>query len=380
MKKLDKNLLSKNIERIALYDIEENNIFGSAYAVYQDGEELYRGYFGTKAPEKCSAVCGDTVFRLASMTKPITAVAALILAERGLISLDDPIVKYVPEFEGVHIKNADGNGKLTDMGCAEKSICVYHLLSHTSGIGCGGAVQEAMPEEGKLSVKNMVEYFAKAGIDFEPGTRQGYSAVAAFDVMVAIIERVTGEDYQEFLKRELFEPLKMCDTTFEPAADAWERMMTMHNRENGKSIVGKTYDGCVFDDFPTAHRLGGAGLVSTLDDYTKFANMLLNGGKTEAARILEEKTVALMHIPYADKSIMPGDEIWGLGVRIIAKDSYPSLPVGAFGWSGAYGTHFWIDPENKITAVFMKNSRFDGGAGNKSACRFEEAVYNSFQD
>ena len=106
--------------------------------------------------------------------------------------------------------------------------------------------------------------------------------------------------------------------------------------------------------------------------------MLLNCGKTPTKQILNEETFKLLHIPYVSEEIMPFEEKWGLGVRVIVKDTYKNLPVGTFGWSGAYGTHFWIDPVNKVVAVFMKNSLFDGGAGNESARNFEKAVKDSF--
>ena len=119
-------------------------------------------------------------------------------------------------------------------------------------------------------------------------------------------------------------------------------------------------------------------MVSTLDDYSKFAKMLLNNGKTPKKQILSEKAFRALHTPFVSEEIMPSNERWGLGVRVIVKEDYKTLPVGAFGWSGAYGSHFWIDPINKVAAVFMKNSLFDGGAGNESARNFEKAVNDSF--
>ena len=137
-------------------------------------------------------------------------------------------------------------------------------------------------------------------------------------------------------------------------------------------------EGCVFENYPCTHYLGGAGLVSSLSDYGSFAKMLLNQGETENGRILKSSTFNQLCTPQVSKEIMPWQERWGLGVRVITEDSYPHLPKGTFGWSGAYGSHFWIDPINKIAAVFMKNSKYDGGAGNQSARNFEEAVYSSF--
>ena len=132
------------------------------------------------------------------------------------------------------------------------------------------------------------------------------------------------------------------------------------------------------ENIPCTHYLGGAGLVSTLHDYSNFAKMLLCKGKTDEGQFLREETFDLLCTPQVSGEIMPGNERWGLGVRVITNDAYPYLPKGSFGWSGAYGSHFWIDPVTRVAAVFMKNSKFDGGAANESARNFEKAVYSSF--
>ena len=138
--------------------------------------------------------------------------------------------------------------------------------------------------------------------------------------------------------------------------------------------------GCVFEDFPATHYLGGAGLVSTLHDYCNFAQMLLQKGQAKHGRILQEASIQMLSSPQLPGNIMPGDTRWGLGVRVIADDTHPWLPKGCFGWSGAYGSHFWIDPTNNLFAVYMKNSKFDGGAANDSATRFEQAVYRALNN
>ena len=377
MKTLDKSLLKQNIEKIAEYDFENNKVFGSAYVVHQNGETVYKNCFGVTDSEKNIPVTENTLFRLASMTKPITAIAALILVERGLISLDDDIEKYLPQFKGVHITRTEENGTHTDLGEAQNKIKIYHLLSHTSGIGCG-PLENGLTDNDRKTIENFINYFAKVGLEFEPGTQQAYSGTAAFDVMTAIIEQVTGMDYLSFLKLEIFSPCGMVDTTFIPTEEQQNRLMKMHAKEKGNNVVDEICDGCIFQNFPWTHFLGGAGLVSTISDYAKFAKMLLNRGKTENKQIISDETFKLMNTPYVTAEIMPGNERWGLGVRVITDEKYPFLPVGSFGWSGAYGSHFWIDPENKTFAVFLKNSRFDGGAANESACNFEKAVNESF--
>ncbi|MBO7149068.1 MAG: beta-lactamase family protein [Clostridia bacterium] len=368
MKLLDKNSLAENIEQIARYDLDNHNLFGSSYFVYQNGEIMYKKHFGyvDEAANECPD--DNTVYRLASMTKPITAVAIMILVDRGIISLDDTVSKYLPGFKDVHIISNDG----IDLGRVKSEVTIKHCLTHTSGLNRENSVTFTGSE--KKSNDEIIRRFIEAGLAFEPFTQQAYSGYAAFQVLGAVVKSVTGQGYGEFLKKEIFDPCDMCDTTFSPTKEHLARIMTMHSKVNDISVVSETCPGCVFERIPYEQELAGAGLVSTLKDYSNFAKMLLNKGEINGRRILSEQAIREMSTPQVPKEIMPGNERWGLGVRVVVEEAYPSLSVGSFGWSGAYGSHFWIDPENNICAVFMKNSRVDGGSGNASARRFEKAV------
>ncbi len=376
MSKLDITLLKNNIEKAALYDFENNKVFGSAYCVIQGHDVIYKKCFGTVSADNTQPVTESTIFRMASMTKPVTAAAILILIERGLISLDDKVSEILPEFKNIHITQITQDG-LTDLGKAQNEITVCNLLTHTSGIGTEPLKEQKMTDEDRKTIDSAVKFYSKIGLDFEPGTKQQYSPFGAFDVLAKIIEKVSGTDYQDFLMQEIFEPCGMVNTTFTPTQEQWKTMIAMHNRVDGKNCDDKTNEDYVFSDFPKTHYLGGAGLVSTLDDYSRFAKMLLNKGKAPTKQIISEDTLRLMHTPFVSEDIMPSSERWGLGVRVIVREDYENLPLGAFGWSGAYGTHFWIDPANNIAAVYMKNSLYDGGAGNESARNFEKAVSDS---
>lgn len=377
MNKLNKEVLKTNIEKAAFYDFENNKIFGSAYCVIQGQDVIYKKCFGTMSVDNREAVTENTMFRMASMTKPVTAVAILILIERGLLSLTDKVSEILPEFKDIHITQITKSGGLLDLGKAKNEITVCHLLTHTSGIGSEPLKERKMTEEDIKTIDNTVSFYSQIGLDFEPGTKQQYSGIGAFDVLAKIIEKVSGTDYLNFLTEEIFEPCNMSDTTFMPHREQLCRIIAMHNNVDGKSTVTKMKGDCVFEYYPCTHYLGGAGLLSTLDDYSEFAKMLLNKGKANGKQILREETFDLLHTPFVSEEIMPSSERWGLGVRVIVGDDYKYLPVGAFGWSGAYGTHFWIDPTNDIAAVYMKNSLFDGGAGNESARNFEKAVSDS---
>ncbi len=373
MRKLNFDKLFDNIENAVRYDFSENKIFGSAYFVHQDGRPSYLRCFGFTSPDNAIKVTKNTLFRLASMTKPVTAVAALILVDRGLLSLSDPIYKYIDAFRDIHITSLIC-GILHDNGKPQKPPTVRDLMTHTSGIGSDIDKMSLLTDSDKRSVDSYVDFYLRTGLDFEPSSRQQYSPLAAFDVLVKIIEIVSGKDFQSFLREEIFSPLDMTDTAFTLTREQWGRMIKMHNKVNGESIVDKRSEGCVFEDYSCDHYTGGAGLASTLSDYAKFSMMLLNDGTVNGKTLISKDVFRLLYTPQVEKSIMPGNTRWGLGVRVITDKSYPYLPVGSYGWSGAYGSHFFIDRKNRLSCVYMKNSRFDGGAGNESAVMFEKCV------
>ena len=377
MKKLDIVRLKELIDRRVSDDVASGRVGGSILLVTQNGETAYENSFGVANPETGAPVTDQTVFRLASMTKPITAVAALIVMERGLLHLDDPISKYLPQYADMQIATLDENGLPQITGSAKTPITVKHLLCHASGIGSsdlGTYLAKSMNAHDRATLASAVDYYANKPLTFEPYSKQSYSATAAFDVLARIIELVTGEEYGAFLKKEIFEPCEMKDTTFTPTAEQWSRIIFLHDYREGKAVVGRTHDGCVFGNVPTTHALAGAGLISTLHDYRNFAEMLLNGGDFHGKRIVSNSMIDLMATPQIDDPMKGGRSLWGLGVRVITKEN-DLLPIGTFGWSGAYGTHFWIDRQNKITAIYLKNSNFDGGSGAKTSYHFEEDVH-----
>ncbi len=375
MKKLNLDLLEKNVNSVAEYDFANNKVFGSAYCVYQNGKMVFSKCYGK------DGLCGNevtdnTLFRLASMTKPITAIAVLILVERGLLSLDDCASKYFPKIKDIHITDSNRNS----LGAPKKLPTIRNLLSHCAGIGSNYDKFTNMTDADRATLDASVEYMINIGLDYEPTTKQQYSGTGAFDLLAKIVEMLSGTDYLSFITKEILEPCGMYDTTFIPTDEQYKRLIKMHIKTDGENDEFKMMDGCIFEAFPCTHFLGGAGLVSSLSDYSKFAKMLLNRGKTDTKRIVSEESISLMSTPWVPKEIQNGNERWGLGVRVITEEKYLYLPIGTFGWSGAYGSHFWIDPKNDIFAVFMKNSKFDGGAANESARNFEKAVYTSFEE
>lgn len=361
--------------------IEDGTLTGAHAVVVQNGEQIINKTFGLY--EVGGKELDDkAVYRIASMTKPITAIALLIEHDRGHLNIYDKLAKYMPEFGDMYVcvKDKNGNPVTDENGLMKKGekakneIKLYQLVSHVSGVG---EVNVNAVGRDTCTCKTAATWLAEQPLVFDPGTEQMYST-GAFDVAARVIEITSGMEFSEYIKVNIFDKLGMTDTTFEPNENQWSRMVGVHNFVDGKAFNDKTVPGCVFGSLPVTYHAAGAGLASTADDYMKFAQMLLNGGKAEDGTvILSEETLKLMSTPVPDDK-RADNTLWGLGVRVIVKPGN-TLPVGCFGWSGAYGSHFWIDPVNKVAAVYMKNSSFDGGAGNMSANEFEKDIMKSFK-
>lgn len=413
MRRLDADKLRQRIEDRVAADLAAERVSGVVILVRQEGELLYQGIFGRKRPGRKQPdqkrpgqnlperntpdgkhsgdeqpgweepLAPDALFRMASMTKPITAAAVLLQAARGLLSLDNPVERYLPAYRNLAVGRLDEKGVPVFLRKAGTKLTLRHLLTHTGGVGCGAlgeAQYRLMDKKARQTLAGVVDYHAKSYLAFEPFTAEAYSPVVGFDILARIVELTSGTAYDAFLRKELFEPLGMTDTTFSPTPAEWKRMIVMHDRVDGKSVEGKMVPHAVFADFPTTYFCGGAGLASTAADYSAFAEMLLNEGRVGRARLLPAALVREMARPQLPASLMGPSEVWGLGVRVIAHESYRRLPVGAFGWSGAYGTHFWVDPVNRITAVYLKNSLYDGGSGARTAALFEQDVTGALSD
>ena len=372
---LDAKRVKENIERRVSDDILSGRVGGAAVLVKQSGRVIYKNCFGNASSEK--ALSEDAIFRLASMTKPITAVAVMKQIERGLVSLDDTLDKFLPEYAEMELARVV-DGELEIIGNAKNKVKILHLLTHTSGIGCGAVgdiVGRDIVRKYGYGLKDVAKEYASKPLSFEPYSAQAYSPWVAFDLLARVVEITSGMAYDEFLQKEIFEPLGMCDTTFAPSDEQWGRMVLMHKFDGASGSFAPLDKGYVFGGFPLTYFCAGAGLASTISDYEKFADMLLKEGESrDGFRILSAESVRRMRTVSIPQEIMRYREMWGLSMRVITDPAY-TLPTGSFGWSGAYGTHFWIDHENEIVGIYMKNSSFDGGSGALTAANFEKDVY-----
>ena len=370
MKLLNSSLLEKNITARQNSLLESGKLGGSEILIKQNGQTVFHKSFVNKI---------NSMYRLASMTKPVATVAVLIEVERGNLSLDDKVSKYLSGFANMYVGKVDENGKAVPKEPVKKEITVEQLLNHTNGLfsdadGPGAHQRDLFKRADMQNLASYVYKIERSLLSFQPGEYAYYSGGAAHSVAARLVEIVSGVPFNEYVYENIVKPLGTQDITFVPTDEQWERMVKVHNYDGEKASytdIGKV----MFDGMPLTFYSGAAALGGTAEAYSAFAEMLLNDG----GNILKPESVALMRKAYVPISWNPEDsQWWGLGVRVINDDKYV-LPKGSFGWSGAYGTHFWVDVENKITAVYMKNSYYDGGAGAQTANWFEEDVMNSFQ-
>ncbi|HEY1206057.1 MAG: serine hydrolase domain-containing protein [Bryobacteraceae bacterium] len=343
--------------------IDAGEISGAVTLVARRGRIVHFEAHGLMGIESKRPMTKDAIFRLASMTKPVTSVAVLMLVEEGKIRLSDPVAKFLPEFKGskVSIVKENGGAGLPDYYVipAERDITVQDLLTHTSGLVSwkmlGTKLAPARTPEDTLAT--YVPRLAAVPLDFQPGTRWEYSGAAGPDVLARIVEIVSGLPYDRFLRTRIFEPLGMNDTFFYPPDDRRPRLPTLYQRTEKGLVKSPNQDGF---SSPTYFSAGG-GLMSTAEDYAQFAQMLLNGGTLNGKRLLGPRTVELMasnHVGdlFNGKLGRPAHGMgFGLLVAVIQDHVAAALAVsnGSFGWDGAFGTQTWIDPKEQMVEIVM---------------------------
>ncbi|MFA9555687.1 serine hydrolase domain-containing protein [Evansella sp. AB-rgal1] len=350
----------------------EKGPVGCSLGIHYNGEQVLEEYVGYADLETQREISVDSIFRIYSMTKIVTCTAAMMLYEKGLFLLNDPLEDYLPEFKDplVHRKSKDGEIHIT---AATRSIHVKDLFTMTSGITYNGnsdeterAVQQVMNSLGKsegestFDVRSVSKKLASIPLAFDPGTQWRYGL--SHDVLGALIEVVSGKKFSEFLQEEIFEPLQMRDTFFRLPRDKQSRLCSIYNRnEQGEITKNTEIDKGLH--LGSAFESGGAGLFSTLRDYSKFAHMLALGGELDGQRIIGRKTIELMsknHLNSKQLSYFRWPYLagygYGLGVRTMIEPTIggSNSSIGEFGWSGLAGTWVLIDPKEKLSAVYMQ--------------------------
>lgn len=365
--------------------VDKGQVAGVSALVAREGKVVYYSHHGKACLEKDMPLKRDTIFRIYSMTKPITSTAALMLVEEGRLALNDPVSKYIPAFADLKVHNPNGGPPLP----LERPMTIEHLLTHTAGLTYGlfgnSEVDKAYMKANLSSARNLQEQMAMIAalplLD-QPGTRWNYSV--ATDVLGHVVEVASGQPLNRFFKERIFGPLKMVDTGFFVPDYKLNRFADLY--ANGpKGLVSTTRARSFRSD--TALFSGGGGLVGTIDDYLRFAWMLANGGELDGVRLLKAETVKTMMSNHIDEKLRPmwisGIPMMGLGfgyggsVLMTTEHAQVPGPVGIFRWAGYANTYFWIDPSNKIIGlVFTQLVPFGGLPIEKDVQRI---VYESFK-
>jgi CubicO group peptidase (beta-lactamase class C family) len=360
--------------------VETGRRSGVVWAISKNGKLINHKAIGLRDMENSLPMQKDTLFRLHSMTRAVTAVAVLIMHEDGKFDLDDPVSNYIPAFAQTPVLKSR-KGDPTDTEPQKTPLTIRHLLTYTSGLGYPfdydpslgidvGFKNTLAPD---LTIEEGVDFLASKPLLFQPGTHWYYGFSS--DVLGRLVEIWSGQPYDVFLRDRIFEPLGLNDMGFQVADDQWHRVAKIYAPGEEGGLIDATAGAPLSNNYPAGSKIfsGGGGLVSTAIDYLRFGQMLLNGGELDGVRILKPETVALMtrnHLTpeqgalnwYAQGRFTDQDPWtrfdgygWGLsiGVRIDDQAHTVGGGLGEFKWDGFANTTFFVDPENDIVAVAM---------------------------
>jgi CubicO group peptidase (beta-lactamase class C family) len=376
--------------------IAENRLTGAVALIARRGSVAYFETYGMADKEAAKAMRKDAIFRMYSMTKAVTGVAAMILYEEGRFSLNEPLSKYLPEFAHmkVAIEKTDAGGKpvLSYTVPAEREITILDLFRHTSGLNYAGPHDEkgepfyrslglSLGLNVNYTLAELVKRLGQAPLVHQPGTIWDYGF--STDVLARLVEVVSGQSIDQFFAERIFKPLHMDDTGYYVPEAKWDRLVAMYQPNQD----GTVHPAPAAMQDPARKKpvlmMGGAGLMSTAIDYARFVQMLLGGGQLDGVHILGPKTVELMRsdllgdMPSAGNTLATG---YGFGLTFaVSRGPGKTGSVGSKGeyfWGGAAGTAFWIDPQEKLVGVFMMQTIGDLGKGGD----FKRLAYQAIVD
>ena len=373
--------------------VDSGKIAGVSALVYEKNKEAYFNAFGFADREANVAMDRNTLVRIYSMTKPVTGVALMTLFEKGAFQLDDSLSKYAPEFSNMKVYTGVDSAGALMLTPATRPITIRDITRHTAGFGSNPqlpGVKELFEESSPMAKENtlsqMAEKLGKLPLMFHPGEQWAYGP--SVDVQAFLVERISGKPFDQYLQETIFDPLKMTNTKYTMQGDDNKRLAAMYTRSDAGELTripdeqANEFNGSSWPMKP-----GGYGLISTLDDYMRFARMLVNEGTLDGVTILKPETVKLMATNHLSDSItermwLPSKGSVGFGVDFAVRISPPQSPeenngvVGEFFWDGAASTLFWVDPVNDITAVlFVQLFPFDRVKLHK---QFRDAIYGKY--
>ena len=366
----DVGVSAKRLERLAAGMqgmIDDGKLAGLVTLMARGGKLVHSHVSGVQDIESGTPMAGDSIFRIYSMTKPITGVALMMLHEEGKWRLNDPVSRYIPGFANlkVHVgDNADGSPRVVD---ADRPMTMAELMSHGGGLayglGTANYVDRLYREHGVLnadaSLQTMIDKLSKLPLLAQPGTRWYYSI--GVDVQGYLVEKLSGQPFAEFLQERIFDPLGMVDTGFYVPEDKLDRVARIHEEAGNGGLALSDMGGATRTSMP-AGPSGGGGLWGTADDYLRFTQMMLNDGELDGVRLIAPRTVEMMRTnflsPEALATMRPGQG-FGLDFATVHDPAAAGEPYakGSYYWGGAAGTWFWIDPKTDLTFVGMIQHR-----------------------
>ena len=331
--------------------VDNNDISAIQTAIVKNGKLIHFDSYGNSDISDQDSLENDDIFRIASMTKPIVSVALMMLHEEGKFKLNDPVYKYIPEFKNLTVK------KRKKTKPVKNHIKVVDLLRHSAGLNFRG------PEDYRKTINLTLEEYTKEAVKeplkFEPGTTWWYSY--ATDICGYLIEVLSGEKLDDFLKNRIFDPLEMNDTFFELPAKKLDRLTTLYVVGDNKELV--SFDSKANTPFKDKVILlnGSGGLLSTTEDYLKFSLMLLNNGSYKGQQLLNKETLDLMKFDHSlglkyKKLAFGKKKGFGLGFEVVKEDGTKFGSKGTFGWGGMFGTYFRVDPKQNMIMIYMTQS------------------------
>ena len=331
--------------------VDNNELSAIQTAIVKNGKLIHFDSYGSSDISENNELKSDDIFRIASMTKPIVSLALMKLYEEGKFKLNDPVYKYIPEFKNLTVK------KRKKTKPVKNHVKVIDLLRHSAGLNFKG------PEDYRKVINmNLEEYTkdaAKTPLKFEPGTTWWYSS--STDICGYLIEVLSGQKLDVFLKKNIFDPLKMDDTFFELPKNKIDRLTTLYVVGENKELV--SFDNKSNSPFKDKVILlnGSGGLLSTTEDYLKFSVMLLNNGFSNGEQIIKKSTLDLMKEDHSlglkyKKLVFGKKKGFGLGFEVVKEDETKFGSKGTFGWGGMFGTYFRVDPKENMVYIYMTQS------------------------
>jgi len=369
----DVGLSSERLQRITDMierRIAKGDIAGAVTAVARKGRVVHLSARGVMNLETKQPMSTSTMFRIASMTKPVVGTAILMLVEEGKLHLNDPVSRYIPTFKNMKVAGGEP---------AKREITIKDLLTHVSGLGSGMASNADIEKIARKEGETLADYIPRLGttaLEFQPGSRWTYSPSAGFQTLGRLIEIASGMPLDRFFRTRIFDPLGMKDITFWPTDAQMPRVATVYARD----AVGLTKQPTPNDTFGrNVYFAGSGGLYSTAEDYIPLGLMLANGGELNGKRLLGRKTVEMMRAAHVLDTLpgRPAGEGYGLSVRVVTNHAARNtmLSDGTFGWTGAQGTHFFVDPKEQLVGVLMVQTSIG-----ELRAEFEDLVAQSVVD